>query len=175
MSLDVINLSSNFYYKIYLNPLRGACMKKITIILVISFFSLLTFAQDKHFERNQLPQLNQEILDSSDFKYEKTLISTESIIPVQTQRVRAFKLRAKQKEQLLNGSYSPLIIDKENYLIDGHHRLDGIKELKIQKVKVLKMNASIEEVIESFSKYRDYTPTYEPDKPETLYLIPDSN
>ena len=137
MTLDVINLSSNFYYKIYLNPIRGACMKKITIILVISFFSLLTFAQDKHFERNQLPQLNQEILDSSDFKYEKTLISTESIIPVQTQRVRAFKLRAKQKEQLLNGSYSPLIIDKENYLIDGHHRLDGIKELKIQKVKAV--------------------------------------
>ena len=175
MTLDVINLSSNFYYKIYLNPLRGTCMKKIIIVLVISFLSVLTFAQDKHFERNQLPQLNQEILDSSDFKYEKTLITTESIIPVQTQRVRAFKLRAKQKEQLLNGSYSPLIIDKENYLIDGHHRLDGIKELKIQKVKVLKMNASIEEVIESFSKYRDYTPTYEPDKPETLYLIPDSN
>ena len=150
-------------------------MKKIIIVLVISFLSVLTFAQDKHFERNQLPQLNQEILDSSDFKYEKTLISTESIIPVQTQRVRAFKLRAKQKEQLLNGSYSPLIIDKENYLIDGHHRLDGIKELKIQKVKVLKMNASIEEIIEAFSKYRDYTPTYEPDKQETLYLIPDSN
>tara|TARA_B100000676_G_C18015999_1_gene809709 strand:+ start:604 stop:1131 length:528 start_codon:yes stop_codon:yes gene_type:complete len=175
MSLDVINLSSSFYYKIYLNPIRGACMKKITIILVISFFSLLTFAQDKHFERNQLPQLNQEILDSSDFKYEKILISTESIIPVQTQRVRAFKLRANQKEQLLSGSYSPLVIDKENYLIDGHHRLDGIKELKIQKVKVLKMNASIEEIIEAFSKYRDYTPTYEPDKQETLYLIPDSN
>ena len=150
-------------------------MKKITIILVISFFSLLTFAQDKHFERNQLPQLNQEILDSSDFKYEKILISTESIIPVQTQRVRAFKLRANQKEQLLSGSYSPLVIDKENYLIDGHHRLDGIKELKIQKVKVLKMNASIEEIIEAFSKYRDYTPTYEPDKQETLYLIPDRN
>ena len=175
MSLDVINLYSNFCYKIYLNSLRGTCMKKITIILVISFFSLLTFAQDKHFERNQLPQLNQEILDSSDFKYEKILISTESIIPVQTQRVRAFKLRANQKEQLLSGSYSPLVIDKENYLIDGHHRLDGIKELKIQKVKVLKMNASIEEIIEAFSKYRDYTPTYEPDKQETLYLIPDSN
>ena len=37
------------------------------------------------------------------------------------------------------------------------------------------MNASIEEIIEAFSKYRDYTPTYEPDKQETLYLIPDSN
>jgi hypothetical protein len=89
--------------------------------------------------------------------------------------VRAFKLRAKQKEQLLSGSYSPLVIDRDNYLIDGHHRLDGIKELKIKKVKALKVNASIEEIIEAFSKYRDFTPTYEPDKQETLYLIPDSN
>ena len=137
--------------------------------------SLIIFAQDKHFERNQLPHLSQEILDSSDFKYEKILISAESIIPVQTQRVRAFKLRAKQKEQLLSGSYSPLVIDRDNYLIDGHHRLDGIKELKIKKVKALKVNASIEEIIKAFSKYRDFTPTYEPDKQETLYLIPDSN
>ena len=173
MSLDVINLSSNFYYKIYLNPLRGACMKKITIILVISFFSLLTFAQDKYFERNQLPQLNQEILDSSDFTYSKVLIDAEKIIPVQTQRVRG--LRVKEKEWLLNDEYRPLIIDQENYLVDGHHRLDGIKELKIKKVRVLKIAAPIEEIIQAFSKYRDYTPTYEPDKPEKLDLIPDSN
>ena len=173
MSLDVINLSSNFYYKIYLKSLRGTCMKKITIILVISFFSLLTFAQDKYFERNQLPQLNQEILDSSDFTYSKVLIDAEKIIPVQTQRVRG--LRVQEKEWLLNDEYRPLIIDQENYLVDGHHRLDGIKELKIKKVRVLKIAAPIEEIIQAFSKYRDYTPTYEPDKPEKLDLIPDSN
>ena len=173
MSLDVINLYSNFCYKIYLNSLRGTCMKKITIILVISFFSLLTFAQDKYFERNQLPQLNQEILDSSDFTYSKVLIDAEKIIPVQTQRVRG--LRVQEKEWLLNDEYRPLIIDQENYLVDGHHRLDGIKELKIKKVRVLKIAAPIEEIIQAFSKYRDYTPTYEPDKPEKLDLIPDSN
>ena len=173
MSLDVINLSSNFCYKIYLNYLRGTCMRKITIILVISFFSLLTFAQDKYFERNQLPQLNQEILDSSDFTYSKVLIDAEKIIPVQTQRVRG--LRVQEKEWLLNDEYRPLIIDQENYLVDGHHRLDGIKELKIKKVRVLKIAAPIEEIIQAFSKYRDYTPTYEPDKPAKLDLIPDSN
>jgi len=55
-----------------------------------------------------------------------------------------------------------LIIDRDNYLIDGHHRLDGIKELQIKKVRVLRVNASIEEIIEAFKKYQDHTPTYEP-------------
>jgi len=30
-------------------------------------------------------------------------------------------------------------------------------------VRVLRVTASIEEVIEAFNKYRDFTPTYEPD------------
>jgi len=140
---------------------------------MISFLSVAIFAQDKHFERNQLPQLNQEILDSSEFTYSKVVINTEKIIPVQTQRVRG--LRIQEKEWLLNDEYRPLIIDEDNYLVDGHHRLDGIKELKIKKARVLKVNATIEEIIAAFSKYRDYTPTYEPDTPEPLQLIPDSN
>ena len=65
---------------------------------------------------------------------------------------------------LLNNEYDPLIIDNNNYLIDGHHRLDGIKELKIKEVRVLRVNATIEEVIEAFDEYRDFTPTYEPEK-----------
>ena len=55
-----------------------------------------------------------------------------------------------------------MIIDRDNYLIDGHHRLDGIKELQIKNVRVLRVNASIEEVVEAFNKYQDHTPTYEP-------------
>ena len=64
---------------------------------------------------------------------------------------------------LLNNEYDPLIIDNNNYLIDGHHRLDGIKELDLKEVRVLRVTASIEEVIEAFNNYRDFTPTYEPD------------
>ena len=130
---------------------------------MMTVLSLPALAADKHFERNQLPQLNQEILDASDYSYEKVTIPTKDIIPVQTQRVREFSVQ--DKEWLLNDEYGPLIIDRDNYLIDGHHRLDGIKELQIKNVRVLRVNASIEEVVEAFNKYQDHTPTYEPITP----------
>jgi len=135
-------------------------MSKLLVILMMTVLTLSALAADKHFERNQLPQLNQEILDSSDYSYEKTTVPTKNIIPVQTQRVR--ELRVQDKEWLLNDEYGPLIIDRDNYLIDGHHRLDGIKELQIKNVRVLRVNASIEEIVEAFKKYQDHTPTYEP-------------
>ena len=122
--------------------------------------SLTVLAADKHFERNQLPQLSQEILDASDYSYEKVTIPTKDIIPVQTQRVRG--LRVQEKGWLLNDEYRPLVVDQDNYLIDGHHRLDGIKELQIKHVRVLRVNASIEEIAEAFNEYQDHTSTYEP-------------
>ena len=134
--------------------------------------SLTVLAADKHFERNQLPQLNQEILDASDYSYEKVTIPTKDIIPVQTQRVRG--LRVQEKGWLLNDEYGPLVVDQDNYLIDGHHRLDGIKELQIKHVRVLRVNASIEEIAEAFNEYQDHTSTYEPviSVPDQTDLIP---
>jgi len=134
--------------------------------------SLTVLAADKHFERNQLPQLNQEILDASDYSYEKVTIPTKDIIPVQTQRVRG--LRVQEKGWLLNDEYRPLVVDQDNYLIDGHHRLDGIKELQIKHVRVLRVNASIEEIAEAFNEYQDHTSTYEPvtSVPDRTDLIP---
>ena len=76
---------------------------KLLVILMMTVLSLSALAADKHFERNQLPQLNQEILDSSDYSYEKTTVPTKDIIPVQTQRVREF--RVQDKEWLLNDEY----------------------------------------------------------------------
>ena len=135
-------------------------MSKLLVILMMTVVSFAALAADKHFERNQLPQRSQEILDSSDYSYEKTTVPAKDIIPVQTQRVREF--RVQDKEWLLNDEYGPLIIDRDNYLIDGHHRLDGSKELQIKNVRVLRVNASIEEIVEAFKKYQDHTPTYEP-------------
>ena len=134
--------------------------------------SLTVLAADKHFDRNQLPQLNQEILDASDYSYEKVTIPTKDIIPVQTQRVRG--LRVQEKGWLLNDEYRPLVVDQDNYLIDGHHRLDGIKELQIKHVRVLRVNASIEEIAEAFNEFQDHTSTYEPvtSVPDQTDLIP---
>lgn len=147
-------------------------MNRLLIILMMIVLSLTVLAADKHFERNQLPQLNQEILDASDYSYEKVTIPTKDIIPVQTQRVRG--LRVQEKGWLLNDEYRPLVVDQDNYLIDGHHRLDGIKELQIKHVRVLRVNASIEEIAEAFNEYQDHTSTYEPvtSVPDQTDLIP---
>ena len=142
-------------------PRRELLKRALFLFFIISFSSTL-LSSEKYFDRNQLPQLSQEILDQSQFEYIKEVVDRESIIPVQTQRV--IGLRVAEKKWLLNDEYRPLVIDKDNYLIDGHHRLDGLTELKIEKVRVLRVNATIEEVIEEFDEYRDFTPTYEPEK-----------
>ncbi|HJL80803.1 MAG: ParB N-terminal domain-containing protein [Gammaproteobacteria bacterium] len=143
---------------------RRDALKSAAFLILIVLFSSSSFSSEKHFDRNQLPQLSQEILDKSQFSYKKQVVMTATIVPVQTQRVRVFKLLAKDKTWLLEDQYNPLIIDIDNYLIDGHHRLDGIKELGIKKVRVLRVNATIEEIIEAFNEYRDFSPTYEPQK-----------
>ena len=142
-------------------PRRELLKRALFLFFIISFSSTL-LSSEKYFDRNQLPQLSQEILDQSQFEYIKEVVDRESIIPVQTQRV--IGLRVAEKKWLLNDEYRPLVIDKDNYLIDGHHRLDGLTELKIEKVRVLRVNATIEEVIEAFDEYRDFTPPYEPEK-----------
>ena len=142
-------------------PRRELLKRALFLFFIISFSSTL-LSSEKYFDRNQLPQLSQEILDQSQFEYIKEVVDRESIIPVQTQRV--IGLRVAEKKWLLNDEYRPLVIDKDNYLIDGHHRLDGLTELKIEKVRVLRVNATIEEVIKAFDEYRDFTPTYEPEK-----------
>ena len=142
-------------------PRRELLKRALFLFFTISFSSTL-LSSEKYFDRNQLPQLSQEILDQSQFEYIKEVVDRKSIIPVQTQRV--IGLRVAEKKWLLNDEYRPLVIDKDSYLIDGHHRLDGLTELKIEKVRVLRVNATIEEVIKAFDEYRDFTPTYEPEK-----------
>lgn len=159
-----IEAEKMFAYSNYSNTPRREFFKGALFLFLLISFSSSILSSEKYFERNQLPQLSQEILNESQFSYTAEVVKTESIRPVQTQRVRAFKLLARDKSWLLEDRYNPLIIDIDNYLIDGHHRLDGIKELEIKEVRVLRVNATIEEVIEAFEEHRDFTPTYEPEK-----------
>ena len=148
-------------FNYFISPRRDFFKRSLFLFLLLSF-SNSVLSIEKYFDRNQLPQLNQEILDESQFSYSKEVVDRILIIPVQTQRVLG--LRIAEKKWLLDDAYRPLVIDKDNYLIDGHHRLDGLTELKIEKVRVLRVSATIEEVIEAFEEHRDFTPTYEPEK-----------
>ena len=104
---------------------------------------------DKHFDRNQLPQIRRSHVKDSPFNYKEGTLSLDKIKPVQSQRVQG--LSKKAQDVFKNKEDRPFIIDKNNYLINGHHRYDAAHILGITKVKVLKIDADIEDVMKHFS------------------------
>ena len=112
----------------------------------------LAFVEDKHWARDNLPQLN--IDDLKDVDFEEMHISIDKLKPVQTERVKG--LTNKTIKMLKKGKHKPLVIDKMGYIVNGHHRYDAYKELKKKKffktdaVPVLKVNTTIEELIDKY-------------------------
>ena len=99
-------------------PRRELLKRAIFLFFIISFSSTL-LSSEKYFDRNQLPQLSQEILDQSQFEYIKEVVDRESIIPVQTQRV--IGLRVAEKKWLLKrfwkGIIDSICIDFLQYML----------------------------------------------------------
>jgi len=138
-------------------------MKKFLMIILLFICPTLAIANPYlYYDRNQLPQLNQEILEQSQFEFTATEVPVSSLIPVQTQRVRDLKKQEKRLIKVEQNTYRPLVIDQQYYIIDGHHRYDALSELGFENARVLLVNAPIEEVVEEFQQYRDNTPTYTP-------------
>ena len=104
---------------------------------------------DKHFDRNKLPQIRRNHLDDSPFEYKEGKISIEKIKPVQSQRVDG--LSKKAEDVFLNNEDRPFILDKNNYLVNGHHRYDAAHVLGIKRVPAIRVDASIEELIKHFA------------------------
>ena len=137
------------------------------LVLAMLLVPTIVFAQ---YDRNQLPQLNQEILEQSQFEFTATEVPVSSLIPVQTQRVQNLKKQEKRLIKAQENTYRPLVIDQQYYIIDGHHRYDALTEMGIVNARVLLVNAPIEEVVDAFQQYRDYTPTYDPTVEEVLVV-----
>ena len=135
---------------------------KFVLLVVLLTTPFVTPHANPYYDRNQLPQLNQEILEQSQFEFTATEVPVSSLIPVQTQRVRDLKKQEKRLIKVEQNTYRPLVIDQQYYIIDGHHRYDALSELGFANARVLLVNAPIEEVVEEFQQYRDNTPTYTP-------------
>ena len=135
---------------------------KFVLLVVLLTTPFVPPHANPYYDRNQLPQLNQEILEQSQFEFTATEVPVSSLIPVQTQRVRDLKKQEKRLIKVEQNTYRPLVIDQQYYIIDGHHRYDALSELGFENARVLLVNAPIEEVVEEFQQYRDNTPTYTP-------------
>ena len=94
-------------------------MKNLFTAALACLISVSVWAgTDKHYDRNQLPQLNQEIIANSEFAWEQKLVPTSSIIPVQTQRVPNLKKQEKRMIKAQADTYRPLVIDQQFYLVE---------------------------------------------------------
>ena len=121
---------------------------------------------DKVFPRSIMPQVRKDNLIDSGYEFEKKNIKLSKIKPVQDQRVKGMHDRAKQG--FVDGSIRPIIIDKNNYIVNGHHRYDVARSLDLDKVKVLKVDATIEELIDHYKHTTSDEPTIEETLKEKL-------
>jgi hypothetical protein len=115
--------------------------------------------QEKNFDRNIMPQIRKGNLQNSPFKFKKGKIRLEKLKPVQSQRVKG--MHDKAKKGFEDGSIRPIVIDKNNFIVNGHHRYDVARGLELKKVRVLKVDASIEDLIDHFTDTASPEPTYE--------------
>lgn len=134
-------------------------MKGFIALLLISLY-LQSITEPVYYDRNELPQLNEQIIEESDFLWEHQIVLLDDLQPVQTQRVRG--LTEKELVQIRDNTYRPLIIDKNNRIIDGHHRYDAAKSLNIKEIRVIRISANIRDVVEAFQEHRDFTPVINP-------------
>ena len=109
---------------------------------------------DKHFDRNQLPQIRKPDIRKSPFTFREGIMNPFLIKPVQSQRVEG--LAESAEKGYFDDDYRPLILDKDNYLVNGHHRLDAAHILGLREVKVVKVNATIEELMKHFKHKISY-------------------
>lgn len=109
---------------------------------------------DKHFDRNQLPQIRIPDIRKSPFTFKEGIMNTFFIKPVQSQRVEG--LAESAEKGYFDDDYRPLVLDKNNYLVNGHHRLDAAHILGLKEVKVVKINATIEELMDHFKHKISY-------------------
>lgn len=106
--------------------------------------------EQKIYKRDELPQLNSTHFENGDFEIEEGKIKLSKLIPIQTERVKG--LVEKTIEMIEDGKDKPLIIDRKGRIVNGHHRYDAYTKLGYKKVPVLKVNATVEQLIDKYMK-----------------------
>lgn len=110
------------------------------------------------YERKDMPQINEQDLLDAKIPYKKGFIKTENIVTVQKDRSK--KMHKKAFEKITSNNYDPLVIDENNVLINGHHRLDVVLELNKKYVKAIKVEAKLDSLMETFAHTTEDVKTY---------------
>ena len=115
--------------------------------------------QEKEFPRSIMPQIRKEHLIDSPFDFQTGEVPISKLKPVQSQRVKG--MHDKAKRGFDDGTIRPIIIDNDNFIVNGHHRYDIARGMDMEDVDVIKVDATIEELIKHYSNTADKQPTIE--------------
>jgi len=117
-------------------------------------FGIILSEEDKLWARDELPQLNIKDFEDSNYILKQFNVDISKLKPVQNERIKG--LVNKTIKMLKNGKHKPMVIDKMGYIVNGHHRYDAYNKLiksgffKTSAVPVIKVNATIEELIDKY-------------------------
>lgn len=99
--------------------------------------------------RNQMPQISMKDL-KADYDLEKDMVDPASLETSQDQRIPG--MVDKTVQSIKDGFDKPLVVDKDGFIVNGHHRYDAYLKLNAEKVPIIRVkDASIEELIRDFS------------------------
>ena len=103
---------------------------------------------DKHFSRSEMPQVKRPHLEKSKIPHKDIIIKVADLKPVQSERVKGL---AQDVADDYHSKDKPFILDKDNYLVNGHHRYDAARWLGIKKVNAIRVEMPIEFLQKEFS------------------------
>ena len=72
-------------------------------------------------------------------------LPVKELVPVQT--VRHMHKTIKANKEVKQGDYTPLVVDVDNRIVNGHHRYDALKTAGHHDARVYKLEQSIEELL----------------------------
>jgi len=102
---------------------------------------------EKIYPRDELPQIKGKNIDD-EYSSERLDVPISKLKPSQDERIKKY---VKKAERLLKqGKEKPIIIDKHGYIVNGHHRYDAYKKLNYKTIPAIKVNATIEQLIDKY-------------------------
>ncbi len=101
------------------------------------------------YSRKDLPQLTEELLKEKELSFSHEIIEPWHIHPVQRDKLNQ---TVKRFLRVARNTYRPLIVDKNYFLVDGHHRLDLLLKGHYNVARIIKIDSSLEEILEVFKK-----------------------
>ncbi len=107
-----------------------------------------------NYNRNELPQIKNKQLEN--IKHTLETIKVKDLIPVQEERiVENFK---KQVDNIVAGDYNPIIIDRKNRIVNGHHRYTALQMLGIKEANVARLPFTLEKILQVYEAHHFKNP-----------------